>query len=520
MTRVLQPILAGIALLLPTASHAVPHQLAHQGELSDTDGPVTDTLEVTFRLYDAEVGGSEVWVEARTVDVVDGLYTALLGTETPVAQVLADEPALWLEITVEDGAPLLPRRPVASAPYAILADTAVNLDGGTVNASSLSVNGTAVVDGDGDWVGPAGSIDWSTLGGLPAGLDDGDADTLGGLSCADGDRAVWDDTASLWACGSATVTLDRLDLAGALAGDVLTYDGVDAAWTDVVAAGGCGLAVVSERVSELTCGPTTVRVRTPGEYIAITGPQDTVRLRASGAVTVVGGAAIPAPSGAYVGLSRGAGFYYCAIDGTGALTCQGSRYDYGFNPSPTGSFTDVACSSGVANGYCCGVLTSGTATCWDFRNAGYAPSPTGGGFVQVAVTDHGACARTGGGEVTCWNSPISSYDLVANTPPLLNVDQLAWRGVTFQAVTAWGDVDAWSGSAGSDWSSSVPPGNYIASSSTAVFIRDDGLAVSRESGSSGLYYFEGSYVGGGSVFLVRADGTLGLVNPAIAGSVD
>ena len=519
MPRALQTLLLGLVLLAPAAAGAVPQQLAHQGELSNADGPVTDSLEFTFRLYDAEVGGSEVWVETSTVDVVDGLYSILLGAETPVAQVLADEPALWLEITVEAGAPLLPRHPVASAPYAILADTAVNVDGGTVNASSVSVNGTAVVDGSGGWVGPAGSIDWTALGGLPVGLDDGDADTLGGLSCADGDRAVWDDGSGLWACGSEEVTLDRLDLAGALAGDVLTYDGVEATWTDVVAAGGCGLTVLSERVSELACGATTIRVRTPGEYIALTGYQDIVRLRADGSVTIVGGVELLAPSGTYVALSRGAADYFCAIDGSGALTCQGSRYDRGFTTAPAGSYVDVACAEVGPNGYCCGVLAAGSLSCWDYRDSGFAPTPTGGGFLQVATTDQGACARTGAGGVSCWNSPASSYDLATNTPTLANVDQLSWRSTTFQAVTASGDVDTWSGGAGTGWASSIPPGNYVASSSTAVFIRDDGLAVMQVPHADPVY-FEGSFAGAGGAFLIRTDGTLGLADPGLAGPVD
>ena len=513
MHRVLQTLLVGLALLLPVASSAVPQQLAHQGELSDADGPVTDTLELTFRLYDAEVGGSEVWVEARTVDVVDGLYSVLLG-ETPVAQVLTDEPALWLEITVEDGAPLLPRHPVASAPYAILADTAVNVDGGTVNASSLSVNGDEVVNSSGDWVGQAGSISWAAVTGAPA-----DSDTLGGLSCADGDRAVWDDSAGLWGCGSAAVTLDRLDIGGAVEGDVLTYDGVEATWSDVVAAGGCNLSVVSERVSELTCGPTTVRVRTPGEYIAVTGTQDRVRLRADGTVTIVGEAQVSAPSGIFAGLSRGNGNYYCAMDGAGGLTCQGSTGASNFDPAPAGNFTDVACGET----FCCGVLVGGTVACWGGTAAAYAPTPTGSGYVQVGATNQGACARSATGGVTCWNSPAaySGYDLAANTPTLSNVDQLGWNGVEFIAVTASGNVDAWSGSAGSGWSTSIPAGNYVTSSGGAngVFIRDDGFAVRPLSGGTPSFV-EGSYVALGNSFLIRADGTLGLLSATLAEPVD
>ena len=227
MPRALLVLPACLVLVLPLSAGAVPQQVAHQGELYDADGPVTDSVNFTFRLFDAETTGNEVWLEDRTIDVVDGLYSVLLGAETPIAQVLAEEPALWLEITVDGGDPLLPRQPLGSAPYAIVADTAVNVDGGTVNASSVSVNSSAIIDSGGNWVGGAGSIGWTAIDGVPA-----DEDTLGGLSCADGDRAVWNDGLGQWECGSATVELDRLDVAGATTGDVLTFDASAVGWAE------------------------------------------------------------------------------------------------------------------------------------------------------------------------------------------------------------------------------------------------------------------------------------------------
>ena len=191
---------SAVALSVPAAAFAVPLQVAHQGELSDVDGPITDSLSMTFRLFDTESGGNEVWSEVRTVDIVQGHYVVLLGgaaQSNPIEDVLFQEPALFLEITVESDDPLLPRQPVASAPYAIVAGTAENLSGGTVDASSIAVNGLPVVNGTGQWVGPAGSVDWSAIAGAPA-----DADTLGGLSCADGSVAKYVSSSGLWACGS------------------------------------------------------------------------------------------------------------------------------------------------------------------------------------------------------------------------------------------------------------------------------------------------------------------------------
>ena len=225
MNRSLLALCFCAALAAPSSVLAVPLQVAHQGQIQDADGPVTDTLEFVFALFDAASDGDEVWSETRDIDVVDGNYAVLLGSVTAIDSVLFTEPALWLQITIEGGEALLPRQPIASAPYAIVAGTAENVSGGTVDASSIAVNGLSVVNSTGQWVGPAGSIDWSAITGAPA-----DADTLGGLSCADGDRAVWNDGLSLWECGSATVTLDRLDTAAATTGQILTYDGADAAW--------------------------------------------------------------------------------------------------------------------------------------------------------------------------------------------------------------------------------------------------------------------------------------------------
>jgi hypothetical protein len=49
-------------------------------------------------------------------------------------------------------------------------------------------------------------IDWSLLVSVPAGLDDGDDDTLAGLSCTDGQIAVYDTAGTAWVCGDDTDT--------------------------------------------------------------------------------------------------------------------------------------------------------------------------------------------------------------------------------------------------------------------------------------------------------------------------
>ena len=187
MTRTLTFVLA---LVLPGVALAVPLQVAHQGELYDLDGPITDTVSLAFELFDGSSGGEAVWSELRDVDVIDGHYAVLLGSgvqSNPIEDVLALEPELWLQITVE-GETLEPRQLLGSAPYAIVADTAVNVDGGTVNASSVAINGSEVING-------SGLIDWDAISGAPA-----DEDTLAGLTCANGARPSWNEGLGLWDC--------------------------------------------------------------------------------------------------------------------------------------------------------------------------------------------------------------------------------------------------------------------------------------------------------------------------------
>ncbi len=310
----------------------------------------------------------------------------------------------------------------------------------------------------------------------------------------------------MWVCGTSTVSLDRLDVAGAAPGDVLTYDGVEATWSDVVAAGGCGLSVVSERVAELTCGATTVRVRTPGEYIAAAGSQGRVRLRADGTISLTGIDLLPPPSGTYVALSRGDNSYYCGIAGSGAIDCQGMTWA-GYLSPPGGSYVDVACYD---TSFCCGVQSGGTVTCWDLSGGGTPPTPSGTGFVQVVATSLGACGRTGAGTVTCWNRP-GGADLAGNTPTLTGVVQITdgRNDAGFTALTSAGVAEHWTETSAISWSG-VPAGSYVSSGPSlayGVFLQADGTAVGLLPAGE-VRVLDGSYSYAGRQFLVRNDGTL------------
>jgi hypothetical protein len=114
-------------------SKSVPNMLNYQGYLADSgdSAAVTDTLQMTFRLYDADMGGSELWSEDHTdVPVMGGLFSVLLGEVTPFPGGLFDGSTLWLQTEV--GVEVLsPRKPLVSMAYSVraqMADHAVYAD--------------------------------------------------------------------------------------------------------------------------------------------------------------------------------------------------------------------------------------------------------------------------------------------------------------------------------------------------------------------------------------------------------
>ena len=168
---------AGSATASPSRQIEQPPQppglLTYQGHLLDTDRmPVPDGVyQMSFALYGEPEGGEPLWGEAHEVEVKDGFFAVLLGTEQPIdPSVLRTE--TYIEIAV-DGEALSPRQRLASVAFALVAGVANHAD----------------------------TAPWSGLTGVPAGFADGvDDDALGSLSCANGQIPEWDGTA--WVCGN------------------------------------------------------------------------------------------------------------------------------------------------------------------------------------------------------------------------------------------------------------------------------------------------------------------------------
>jgi hypothetical protein len=139
--RSITSIVILVALCVPTAGLAqIPQTISYQGVLTDGAGTaVADgTYNITFKLYDADGGGSALWTETQAVQVTGGIFSAILGSTTRL-DIAFDRP-YWLGVSVDGGAELSPRRELTSSPYSLNAQAVVDsaITGGMIK------NGTAV----------------------------------------------------------------------------------------------------------------------------------------------------------------------------------------------------------------------------------------------------------------------------------------------------------------------------------------------------------------------------------------
>ena len=185
------PIALLVALAVPIRTNAVPIQIVQQGRLLDAaGGPVNGLQQLRVTLYPQETGGSPVWSDVFSVNFQDGYYTLVLGENpfTPLGSEVFNTD-LYYGLTV-GFAPELPRTPITSVPFAIRAASA-------------------------DSLAPGSTVDWSALTNTP--------DTLGDLSCSDGQIAQWDQGSSAWVCG-ADEGLTDLEVVGIVEGSPLNLD--------------------------------------------------------------------------------------------------------------------------------------------------------------------------------------------------------------------------------------------------------------------------------------------------------
>jgi hypothetical protein len=110
-----------MALFLITAmSLSAQNKISIQSTLKDINGKAIPDGEqrITFRLYNVLTGGIALWQEVDTVEVVGGIYSHKLGSNTPLIPAHFGA-SIYLGVTLSTGTELSPRTELTAAPFAM-----------------------------------------------------------------------------------------------------------------------------------------------------------------------------------------------------------------------------------------------------------------------------------------------------------------------------------------------------------------------------------------------------------------
>lgn len=122
MKRFLSPCMllsAALVLTIPArACAAAPPYVPVQGLLADANGtPLDGSFDITFGIYNVQMGGTPLWSELKNVLVEDGFFTVYLGMETPLdLGLFRDNETLFLGVRIETDNEL-PRIVLATGAY-------------------------------------------------------------------------------------------------------------------------------------------------------------------------------------------------------------------------------------------------------------------------------------------------------------------------------------------------------------------------------------------------------------------
>jgi hypothetical protein len=274
MMRIALSLLLVMAAFATRARADAPPIMPVQGFITDAAGiAVVGAHDLRFRIYTTPTAGAPLYDESiADVDVAEGLFSVELGNNTPLSLDLFDvQSSLFLGITIDDDVELSPRIVLGTVPWAAFAANA---------GDAATLGGLAPEDFRQEGV----PVPFSELSDVPADADtlgaltcangqvpkrsgtawicgndiDTDTDTLGALTCANGQVPKRAGTA--WVCGNDNdVDTDTLGGLTCIAGDIAFFDGVD--WTCLQLAGtACAVGEVVtgfDSAGNIVCDPPT-----------------------------------------------------------------------------------------------------------------------------------------------------------------------------------------------------------------------------------------------------------------------
>ena len=112
-----------------------PQKIGFQGKLLDTaNNPRNESVDMTFRIFDAPTAGTELWSETQSAVVVNnGVFTVQLGSVSALGAGLFSGASAYLEVQVAPDSAMTPRQQLLMTPYAFRALVADDLLVGNTN---------------------------------------------------------------------------------------------------------------------------------------------------------------------------------------------------------------------------------------------------------------------------------------------------------------------------------------------------------------------------------------------------
>lgn len=141
--------LAGIVIFIGSnsLSQSIPQKINYQGVLKDGSGVIlaNGSYNITFSFYNVVSGGTASWTESKSIDLVDGVFSTVLGSSTPIAVSFTQE--YWLGVKVGTGSELTPRMALTSVPYSFMSMNVADGSITTIKLSDNSVTSAKILDG-------------------------------------------------------------------------------------------------------------------------------------------------------------------------------------------------------------------------------------------------------------------------------------------------------------------------------------------------------------------------------------
>lgn len=111
-------LLVAAMAFIPLMAYAVPNLISYQGVLNDSGGaPVNATVSMTFTIYNAPTGGSNLWNETQSVQVSNGIFNVQLGSVAPLNSSVFATDTLYLGIKVGADSEMTPRQQITTGSY-------------------------------------------------------------------------------------------------------------------------------------------------------------------------------------------------------------------------------------------------------------------------------------------------------------------------------------------------------------------------------------------------------------------